>query len=77
MGARVSRGSKKQSSVSLSTSDAKYIALSYAIQKDKWVLRLLCEAFDAAMNTSECELKIMEDNQSCIKMTKNPGTSLA
>ena len=27
---------------------------------------------DAAADNSELELKIMEDNQSCIKMTKNP-----
>uniref|UniRef100_A0AAV1V4L9 Reverse transcriptase Ty1/copia-type domain-containing protein n=1 Tax=Peronospora matthiolae TaxID=2874970 RepID=A0AAV1V4L9_9STRA len=52
MGAPVSWGSKKQSSVSLSTSEAEYIAQT----EDK----------------SGPELKIMEDNQSCIKMTKNP-----
>ena len=68
----MSWGSKKQSSVSLSTSEAEYIALSLAIQEGKWVHRLLCELLKAAMDTSECELKIMEDNQSCIKMTKNP-----
>ncbi|CAI5730422.1 unnamed protein product [Peronospora destructor] len=72
MGASVSWGSKKQSSVSLSTSEAEYIALSLTIQEGKWVHRLLCEMLAAAMDTSECELKIMEDNQSCIKMTKNP-----
>uniref|UniRef100_A0AAV1T0F5 Reverse transcriptase Ty1/copia-type domain-containing protein n=1 Tax=Peronospora matthiolae TaxID=2874970 RepID=A0AAV1T0F5_9STRA len=43
MGAPVSWGSKKQSSVSLSTSEAEYIALSLAIQEGKWVHRLLCE----------------------------------
>ena len=72
MGAPVSWGSKKQSSVSLSTSEAEYIALSLAIQEGKWVHRLLCEILDAAMDKSEPELTIMEDNQSCIKMTKNP-----
>ncbi|KAG3230548.1 hypothetical protein PI124_g24354 [Phytophthora idaei] len=41
MGAPVSWGSKKQSSVSLSTSEAEYIALSLAIQEDKWIHRLL------------------------------------
>ena len=72
MGAPVSWGSKKQSSVSLSTSEAEYIALSLAIQEGKWVHRLLCEILAAAMDESKPELKIKEDNQSCIKMTKNP-----
>uniref|UniRef100_A0AAV1TJP4 Polyprotein n=1 Tax=Peronospora matthiolae TaxID=2874970 RepID=A0AAV1TJP4_9STRA len=72
MGAPVSWGSKKQSSVSLSTSEAEYIALSLAIQEGKWMHRLLCEILDAAEDKSGPELKIMEDNQSCIKMTKNP-----
>ncbi|KAG2770556.1 hypothetical protein PC112_g25413 [Phytophthora cactorum] len=71
MGAPVSWGSKKQSSVSLSTSEAEYIALSLAIQEGKWIHRLLCEIL-AATNETGPELKIREDNQSCIKMTKNP-----
>uniref|UniRef100_A0AAV1V384 Uncharacterized protein n=1 Tax=Peronospora matthiolae TaxID=2874970 RepID=A0AAV1V384_9STRA len=40
--------------------------------KGKWVHRLLCEILDAAEYKSGPELKIMEDNQSCIKMTNNP-----
>ena len=71
MGAPISWGSKKQSSVSLSTSEAEYIALSLAVQEGKWVHRLLREILDAA-NESGPELKIFEDNQSCLKMTKNP-----
>ena len=71
MGAPVSWGSKKQSSVSLSTSEAEYIGLSLAIQEGKWVHRLLCEIL-AAANQSGPDLVIMEENQSCIKMTKNP-----
>ncbi|KAG2761114.1 Retrovirus-related Pol polyprotein from transposon TNT 1-94 [Phytophthora cactorum] len=71
MSAPVSWGSKKQSSVSLSTSEAEYIALSLAIQKGKWIHRLLCEILAAANETGP-ELMIREDNQSCIKMTKNP-----
>uniref|UniRef100_A0AAV1VJF6 Uncharacterized protein n=1 Tax=Peronospora matthiolae TaxID=2874970 RepID=A0AAV1VJF6_9STRA len=72
MGAPVSWGSIKQSSVSLSTNEAEYIALSLTIQEGKWVHRLLCEILDAAEYKSGPELKIMEDNQSCIKMTNNP-----
>uniref|UniRef100_A0AAV1V6F4 Reverse transcriptase Ty1/copia-type domain-containing protein n=1 Tax=Peronospora matthiolae TaxID=2874970 RepID=A0AAV1V6F4_9STRA len=70
MGAPMSWGSKKQSSVSLSTSEAEYIALSLAIQEGKWVHRLLCEIL-AAANELGPDLVIREDNQSCIKMTKN------
>ena len=69
--ALISWGSKKQSSVSLSTSEAEYIALSLAIQEGKWIHRLLCEIM-MAINDSGTELVIFEDNQSCIKMTKNP-----
>ena len=71
LGAPVSWGSKKQPSVSLSTSEAEYIALSLAIQEGKWIHRLLCEIMTAA-NEDGPELMIREDNQSCIKMTKNP-----
>ena len=70
-GAPVSWGSKKQSSISLSTSEAEYIALSLEIQEGKWIHRLLCEIMTAASEDGP-ELVIHEDNQSCIKMTKNP-----
>uniref|UniRef100_A0AAV1TB20 Reverse transcriptase Ty1/copia-type domain-containing protein n=1 Tax=Peronospora matthiolae TaxID=2874970 RepID=A0AAV1TB20_9STRA len=50
---------------------AEYIALSLAIQEGKWVHRLLCEIL-AAANEPGPDLVIREDNQSCIKMTKNP-----
>ena len=70
LGAPISWGSKKQSSVSLSTSEAEYIALSLTIQEGKWIHRLLCEVLTAA-NEEGPELIIFEDNQSCIKMTKN------
>lgn len=71
MSAPVSWGSRKQSSVSLLTSEAEYIALSLAVQEGKWVLRLLCEILDAAGEPGP-EFKILDDNQSCLKMTKNP-----
>ncbi|KAG2863115.1 hypothetical protein PC114_g28162 [Phytophthora cactorum] len=55
MSAPVSWGSKKQSSVSLSTSEAEYIALSLAIQEGKWIHRLLCEILAAANETGPPE----------------------
>ena len=70
-GGPISWGSKKQSSVSLSTSEAEYIALSLAIQEGKWVHRLLCEIL-VATGVPRPAFVIFEDNQSCIKMTKNP-----
>ncbi|OWZ10008.1 Copia protein [Phytophthora megakarya] len=72
-GGPISWGSKKQSSVSLSlsTSEAEYIARSLAFQEGKWVHKLLCEILVAAGGKTPL-LKIFEDNQSCIKMTKNP-----
>ncbi|GMF39857.1 unnamed protein product [Phytophthora fragariaefolia] len=70
-GGPISWGSKKQSGVSLSTSEAEYIALSLAIQGGKWVHKLLCEILTAVPRATQV-LKIFEDNQSCIKMTKNP-----
>ena len=71
LGAPVSWGSKKQPSVLLSTSEAEYISLSLAIQEGKWIHRLLCEILTVA-GEEKPTLMIYEDNQSCIKMTKNP-----
>uniref|UniRef100_A0AAV1VJF3 Uncharacterized protein n=1 Tax=Peronospora matthiolae TaxID=2874970 RepID=A0AAV1VJF3_9STRA len=44
---------------------------AFILMEGKWV-QLLCEILDAAEYKSGPELKIMEDNQSCIKMTNNP-----
>uniref|UniRef100_A0AAV1U7U8 Uncharacterized protein n=1 Tax=Peronospora matthiolae TaxID=2874970 RepID=A0AAV1U7U8_9STRA len=71
LGAPVSWGNKKHPSVPLSTSEGEYIELSLAVQEGKWTHRLLCEIM-AAANEDGPELMIREDNQSCIKMTKNP-----
>jgi hypothetical protein len=67
----ISWGSKKQSSVALSTCEAEYIALSLAIQEGKWIENLFNELL-SSINMEPCKLKIFEDNQSCIKMSKNP-----
>ena len=71
MSASVIWGRKKPFLVSLSTSEAEYIVLSLTIQEGKWIHRLLCKIL-AAGNDSGPDLVIREDNQSCIKMTKNP-----
>uniref|UniRef100_A0AAV1UF45 Integrase catalytic domain-containing protein n=1 Tax=Peronospora matthiolae TaxID=2874970 RepID=A0AAV1UF45_9STRA len=54
-----------------STSGYTFMLLRLAIQEGKWIHRLLCEIVMAA-NEEGPELMIHEDNQSCIKMTKNP-----
>ncbi|CAH0476145.1 unnamed protein product [Peronospora belbahrii] len=45
--------------------------MHFSIQEGKWVHRLLIKILSAS-NNSAPGLKILEDNQSCIKMTKNP-----
>ena len=62
-------GIKEQSSVSLSTSKAEYIALSLAIQR-KMEHRVLCEAL-IAVGVKRPDLVKFKDNQSCINVTKN------
>ncbi|CAH0473816.1 unnamed protein product [Peronospora belbahrii] len=56
-----------------STSGYAFLLMSapITIQEGKWVHRLLIKIL-AASNKSAPGLKILEDNQSCIKMTKNP-----
>ncbi len=67
-GAAVSWRSKKQTCVALSTAEAEYIALSAAAQEALWMRQLL-----ANLNVNFDEpVKIYEDNQSAICMSKNP-----
>jgi len=66
----ISWGSKKQNCVALSTSEAEYIALSLAIQEGTWINNLFNEIIGEKL--VENQLIIFEDNQSCIKMSKNP-----
>ncbi|KAG2758423.1 hypothetical protein Pcac1_g29444 [Phytophthora cactorum] len=71
MGAPVSWGSKKQSSVSLSTSEAEYIALSLAIQRASGFIAY-CARFWRLPTRRDPSSRSAKTNQSCIKMTKNP-----
>lgn len=58
-GDTISWGSKKQTSVSLSTSEAEYIALSLAIQESKWIHRFLCEILIATGTTHPNSCKVV------------------
>jgi hypothetical protein len=58
----------KQSSIALSTTEAKYIASCSANCEAIWFRKLLTGLFDLEMEATV----ILCDNHSCIKMTENP-----
>jgi hypothetical protein len=64
----VSWCSRKQSSVSLSTAEAEYIALSVAFREVVWLHKLLTNLFDHEMDSTIIHC----DNQSCVKLSENP-----
>jgi hypothetical protein len=66
--AMISWQSRKQSSISLSTTEAEYIVACSASCESIWLQKLLTGLFDLEMEAT----MILCDNQSCIKMTKNP-----
>jgi hypothetical protein len=60
--------SKKQSSISLSTTEVEYIAACSTSCESIWLQKLLKGLFDLEMDST----MIFCDNQSCIKMTEKP-----
>ena len=60
--------SKKQSTAALSTAEAEYVELSSAAQECVWMRRLNSELG----NSRGERTTIMEDNQLCIAIAKNP-----
>jgi hypothetical protein len=66
--AMVSWCNKKQSSVALSTGEAKYIALSVAVREEVWLHKLLVDVFDHEMDSTIIHC----DNQSRVKLSENP-----
>jgi hypothetical protein len=65
--AMISWQSRKQSSISLSTAEAEYIAACSASCEAIWLRKLLTGLFDLEMRATV----ILCDNQSCIKMIEN------
>jgi hypothetical protein len=61
----VSRCRRKQSFVALSTTKAKYIALSVAVRKAIWICKLLTNLFDHEMDPTTIHC----DNQRCVKLS--------
>jgi len=67
-GGTISWTSKKQATVSLSTAEAEYIALSTATQEAIWLRRLLAD-----LNRKQSKpTVIMGDNQGSIAIARNP-----
>eukprot|EP00253_Pinus_taeda_P016990 PITA_16990 len=60
--------SRKQKSVALSSSEAEYMAASTTSCEAIWLRKLLVNLFIRNMEAT----RIMCDNQSCIKLSKNP-----
>jgi hypothetical protein len=59
---------RKQSSVALSTIEEEYIALRVAVREAVWLHKLLTDLFNHEMDP----MNIHCDNQSCVKVSKNP-----
>jgi len=72
MGSTIAWRSRKQSLVTLPSTEAEYIALTEAIQEVLWLRRLLKD-----MNQEiTCPITVFEDNQNCIRLLQNPKSSL-
>ncbi len=65
-GSLISWKSKGQTSVALSTMEAEYMALAYAVQEVLWIRQLLNDLGEH----QEKATRIFEDNQACIHFTK-------
>jgi hypothetical protein len=59
---------RNQTLVSLSTSEAEYIKTTMARREVVWIRKLLARIFDLELEPT----LIHYDNQSCVKLTKNP-----
>ena len=66
--AAISWGSKKQTSVALSSTEAEYIAAAHAAKEAIWLRRLLTELGE----NLEFSTTLFVDNQSAIAITRNP-----
>lgn len=63
----ISQSIQKQSSMELSTIEAKYIASSDASREVVWLQKLLASLFDQELETTV----IYFDNQSCVNILEN------
>lgn len=70
-GGSISWSSKKQNCVTLSSTEAEYVALAECLQEFRWVYRILGD-FDVKLS---CPVDVFEDNQGVIKQTNSPTIS--
>lgn len=71
LGAPISWTSRKQTMVTLSSTEAEYIALVEATQESLWITRILKDLNQELIGPAI----IYEDNQSCIKLLQNDRSS--
>ena len=64
----ISWSSRKKSSISLSMVEVEYIVARSFCSEEVWLRKMLTRLFDVEIDVTD----ILCDNQSCIKMTKNP-----
>lgn len=66
-GCTISWVSRKQTTVALSSTESEYVALSLAVSEACWL-----KNFFEYLEGKTCSVKLFEDNQSVIKLCKNP-----
>ena len=64
----ISWSSRKQGSIAQSTAKAEYIVASDACKEAVWLKKLLSDMFNGKLDSTIIHC----DNQSCIKLSKNP-----
>ncbi|KAM3067034.1 hypothetical protein ACMFMG_012223 [Clarireedia jacksonii] len=72
LGGPVTWNSVKQRCVSLSTTEAEYIALSEASKQGQWLRALIREVDRPQYLGSHLEVPMLSDNQGCIALAKDP-----
>jgi hypothetical protein len=70
-GAAISWQSKRQPTVAVSSTEAEYMAAAAAVKESLWLRKLLTD-FDVDISTVD----ILADNQSAIKLLRNPISSM-
>jgi hypothetical protein len=70
-GAAITWQSKRQATVAASTTEAEYISAASAVKESLWLKQLLAD-----LDMRQGPVSIMADNQSAIKLLKNPVSSM-
>lgn len=70
-GGAISWQSKRQQTIAASTTEAEYMAAAAAVKEGLWLRKLLTD-----MDVNVSTVNIMSDNQSAIKLLRNPISSL-